>query len=64
MNHNRTPRHNRTDRRGDIYLLLKGDLADWERDFLKSANRRLESLTERQARCLDRICDRYFRLEN
>lgn len=45
--------------RETIYLLLHGDLGDWEREFLKSIWR-LTTLSEKQADVLTRIIEKHF----
>ena len=45
----------------EIFLLLKGELTDWEKDFLESIRKSLNGyLSDRQEACLRRIIQKYF----
>ena len=46
----------------DVYLLLHGELTDWERDFLKSIRKRLpNNLTEKQEYWIKKIRNKYLK---
>jgi hypothetical protein len=46
-----------------IYILLKGELEDWDKEFLTSIRSKLYSgLTDNQLRCLDQILKKYYDL--
>jgi hypothetical protein len=44
-----------------VYILLKGNLDDWDKEFLTSIRSKLyDGMTENQERCLEKILDKYY----
>ena len=42
------------------YLLLRGELTDWEEGFVRSVYKKLGSASERQIEVLDQIIGKYL----
>ena len=46
---------------GQIFLLLRMGISDWEREFLRSVDKRIGQLSEKQLVVLEKICQKYFK---